>query len=85
VAAGIVTWSGPLYGYGNLIEISHGGGYITRYGHNEINLVTVGEKIDKGEVIAVMGNSGRSTGTHVHFEVLRNGKQVNPREYIVSK
>ena len=85
VAAGIVTWSGPLYGYGNLIEISHVGGYVTRYGHNEINLVTVGEKIDKGEVIAVMGNSGRSTGTHVHFEVLRNGKQVNPKEYIVSK
>jgi murein DD-endopeptidase MepM/ murein hydrolase activator NlpD len=85
VAAGIVTWSGPLYGYGNLVEISHGGGYITRYAHNKNNLVTVGDKVDKGEVIAVMGSSGRSTGTHVHFEVIRNGKQVNPREYVVSK
>lgn len=82
VAAGIVTWSGPRYGYGNLVEISHGNGYITRYAHNEKNLVTVGEKIEKGEVIAVMGSSGRSTGTHVHFEVLRNGKHVDPKKYI---
>jgi len=85
VAAGIVTWSGPRYGYGNLVEISHGSGYITRYAHNHNNLVAVGEKVEKDEVIAVMGNSGRSTGTHVHFEVLRNGKQVNPKKYIVLK
>ncbi|MFQ5659088.1 MAG: peptidoglycan DD-metalloendopeptidase family protein [Gammaproteobacteria bacterium] len=85
VAAGIVTWSGPRYGYGNLVEISHGSGYITRYAHNQKNLVTVGEKVEKGEVIAVMGNSGRSTGTHVHFEVLRNGQHVNPKQYIVLK
>lgn len=82
VAAGIVTWSGPRYGYGNLVEISHGNGYITRYAHNQKNLVVVGEKVEKAEVIAVMGNSGRSTGTHVHFEVLRHGKHVNPRQYI---
>jgi murein DD-endopeptidase MepM/ murein hydrolase activator NlpD len=61
------------------------GGYVTRYAHNHTNLVTVGDKIEKGEVIAVMGNSGRSTGTHVHFEVLKNGKQVNPKEYIATK
>lgn len=82
VAAGIVTWSGPRYGYGNLVEISHGSGYITRYAHNQKNLVAVGEKVVKAEVIAIMGSSGRSTGTHVHFEVLRNGKHVNPRHYI---
>lgn len=85
VAAGIVTWSGPRYSYGNLVEISHGNGYITRYAHNDKNLVAVGEKVEKGEVIAVMGNSGRSTGTHVHFEVLRNGKHLNPKKYIVLK
>lgn len=85
VATGIVTWSGPLHGYGNLVEISHMGGYVTRYAHNQTNLVTVGDKIEKGEVIAVMGNTGRSTGTHVHFEVLKNGKQVNPKEYFATK
>ena len=67
VAAGIVIWSGPRYGYGNLVEVSHGNGYITRYAHNQKNLVNVGEKVEKADVIALMGNSGRSTGTHVHF------------------
>ena len=85
VAAGIVTWSGPRYGYGNLIEISHGKGYITRYAHNSKNLVTVGEKIEKGEVIGLMGSSGRSTGTHVHFEVLHYGRYVDPRKYLSLK
>jgi len=82
VAAGIVTWSGPRYGYGDLVEINHGSGYVTRYGHNQKNLVAVGEKVEKGEVIAVMGSSGRSTGTHVHFEVLKHGRHVNPGRYI---
>ena len=82
VASGIVTWSGPNQGYGNLVEISHGNGYVTRYAHNEENLVNVGEKVEKGEVIAIMGSTGRSTGTHVHFEVVRNGRHVNPRSYI---
>ena len=85
VAAGIVTWSGPRYDYGNLVEIDHGSGYITRYAHNEKNLVAVGDKVEKGEVIAIMGNSGRSTGTHVHFEVLRDGIHVNPNKYISLK
>ena len=78
VASGIVTRSGPNQGYGNLVEISHGDDYVTRYAHNSENLVAVGEKVEKGEVIAIMGSSGRSTGTHVHFEVVRNGKHVNP-------
>jgi len=83
IAAGIVTWAGPRSDYGNMVEISHGNGYITRYAHNQKNLVTVGEKVDKGEIIAVMGSSGRSTGTHVHFEVIRNGQPVNPKQYLV--
>lgn len=85
VAAGIVTWSGPRYGYGNLVEINHGGGIITRYAHNAKNLVAVGDKVEKGEVIAVMGSTGRSTGTHVHFEMLKNGKPVNPKTVIALK
>ena len=82
VAAGIVTWSGKHHGYGNLVEISHGNGYITRYAHNSKNLVSVGEKVKKGEAIAKMGSTGRSTGTHVHFEVIRNGKHVDPKKYL---
>jgi murein DD-endopeptidase MepM/ murein hydrolase activator NlpD len=85
VAAGIVTWSGLHTGYGNLIEISHGNGYLTRYAHNNKNLVNVGEKVEKGEVIATMGNTGRSTGTHVHFEVIQNGKHVDPKKYLSLK
>ena len=81
VASGIVTWSGIRYGYGNIVEINHGNGYQTRYAHNKKNLVVVGQKVDKGEIIALMGSTGRSTGTHVHFEVVNNGKVVNPRRY----
>ena len=85
VAAGIVIWSGLRYGYGDLVEISHGNGYTTRYAHNKKNLVTVGEKVEKGEIIALMGATGRSTGVHVHFEVLRNGKHLNPNNYLSQK
>ncbi len=80
VASGIVTWSGVRYGYGNMVEINHGNGYLTRYAHNQKNLVVVGQKIDKGQKIALMGASGRATGSHVHFEVVSNGRPVNPRK-----
>ena len=82
VAAGIVIWSGLRFGYGDVVEIRHGNGYTTRYAHNKKNLVAVGEKIEKGEIIALMGATGRSTGTHVHFEVLRYGEHVNPSKYL---
>ena len=82
VAAGVVTWSGERYSYGHMVEIDHGNGYVTRYGHNQQNLVKVGERVAKGQRIALMGSSGRSTGPHVHFEVLRNGRVVNPEKYI---
>jgi murein DD-endopeptidase MepM/ murein hydrolase activator NlpD len=78
VATGIVTWSGPRAGYGVLVEVSHGNGYVTRYGHNSRVLVKVGETVERGEAIAEVGSTGRSTGPHVHFEVLRNGAQINP-------
>ena len=85
VAAGVVTWAGKRYGYGTMVEINHGKGTVTRYGHNKEVLVQVGDRIKQGQVIATMGSSGRSTGPHVHFEVLKNGKAVNPTKYIRSK
>lgn len=82
VGAGVVTWSGSRLGYGNMVEITHGNGYVTRYGHNKSNLVKTGEMVKKGQAIAVMGSTGRSTGPHVHFEVFFNGQAVNPLKYI---
>lgn len=84
VAAGVVTYSGSRSGYGKLVEINHGKGYVTRYGHNSENLVKVGQTIKKGQIIAKMGTSGRSTGPHVHFEVLYNGRAVDPKKYILA-
>ena len=82
VAAGVVTYSGKRSGYGNLVEINHGNGYSTRYGHSSELLVKVGDTVKKGQKVAKMGTSGRSTGPHVHFEVLLNGRAVNPKKYI---
>lgn len=82
VAAGVVTWSEVRDGYGSLVEINHGKGYVTRYGHNKEILVEIGDRVRQGQVIGKMGSSGRSTGPHVHFEVLKNGKTVNPAKYI---
>jgi len=82
VASGVVTWAGSRYGYGELVEINHGNGHVTRYAHcNEI-LVEVGDVVKKADVIALMGSTGRSTGPHVHFEVLLSGKSVDPAKYI---
>ena len=78
VASGVVTWSGRRSSYGELVEISHAGGYVTRYAHNSLNLVAVGDYVQRGQEIARMGRTGRVTGTSLHFEVLRNGVTVNP-------
>ena len=82
VAAGIVTEAGERNGYGNLVEIDHGNGYVTRYGHNEKLLVKVGDRVRRGQAISLIGSTGRSTGPHVHFEVVLNGSVVNPEQYI---
>jgi len=82
VAAGVVTWSGERHGYGNLVEINHGNGLVTRYGHNKELKVDVGDVVRRGAVIGAMGSTGRSTGPHVHFEVYKNGRSVDPASYI---
>lgn len=82
VAAGVVTFSGKLANYGYMVEIDHGNGLVTRYGHNSENLVAVGDAVQKGEVIALVGSTGRSTAPHVHLEVYDNGRPVNPRQYL---
>jgi len=80
--AGIVTWADDRYGYGNLVEVDHGDGFVTRYGHNETLHVRIGDVVTKGQKIAAMGSTGRSTGPHVHYEVLHNGKHVDPLKYV---
>jgi len=82
VASGVVTWSGDRSGYGKMVEINHSDGYITRYAHNQENIANLGAIVQKGDVIAQMGSSGRSTGPHVHFEVFKNGRTVDPASYI---
>src|SRR3546814_5051287 len=82
VSAGMVTYAGPSTGYGNLVQNNHGNGYSTRYGHNSKVLVHVGDKVTRGQVVARVGSTGRSTGPHVHFEVLYNGAPVDPQGYI---
>jgi murein DD-endopeptidase MepM/ murein hydrolase activator NlpD len=81
-AAGVVTRAGRTGGYGNMVEIDHGGGYSTRYAHlSEID-VKIGEKVALGQTIGKSGSTGRSTGPHLHYEVRHNGKAVNPVSFL---
>jgi murein DD-endopeptidase MepM/ murein hydrolase activator NlpD len=82
VADGVVSYSAARAGYGNVIEIDHGNGYVTRYAHNSRLVRRVGELIRAGQEIAKAGSTGRSTGAHVHFEVWENGRYVNPRKFL---
>ena len=82
VAAGLVTFAGERSGFGEMVEINHGNGLATRYCHNEKVLVKQGDMVRKGQEVALMGSTGRSTGPHLHFEVLKNGSQVDPLRFI---
>ena len=82
-ADGMIIVAGRERGYGKLIEIDHGYGVVTRYGHNSKNLIKVGSKVKRGQIVALVGNTGRSTGPHLHYEVLVNGVPTNPKNYIL--
>jgi murein DD-endopeptidase MepM/ murein hydrolase activator NlpD len=81
-ADGVVTFVGQRTGYGNVVEIDHGNGYMTRYAHNSKNVVTVGERVRAGQIVARVGATGRATGPHCHFEVWLHGRAVNPITYV---
>jgi len=82
VASGVVTFAGEKQGYGNMVKVNHGNGYETLYAHDEKLLVKPGDIVKKGQIVALSGNSGRSTGPHVHFEVHKNGRVVDPSSYV---
>lgn len=84
-ASGVVSWAGERHGYGYLVEINHGDGLKTRYGHNKVIVVSIGDVVTKGQVIGKMGSTGRSTGPHVHYEILRNNRQIDPLKYVNRK
>ncbi|MBS7457734.1 M23 family metallopeptidase [Coralloluteibacterium stylophorae] len=85
VAEGVVSFVGRRSGYGNVVEVDHGNGYTTLYGHNSRNLVKVGDLVRAGDVLAKVGSTGRSTGNHVHLEVHANGRPVDPLKYLQGK
>ncbi|HEY7808184.1 MAG TPA: peptidoglycan DD-metalloendopeptidase family protein [Croceibacterium sp.] len=81
-AEGVVSFVGQIRGYGNVVEVSHGNGLLTRYAHMSKTMATVGQKVAAGDVIGAIGSTGRSTGPHLHFEVRINGSVVNPRPFL---
>ena len=81
-AAGVVTFSGYNGSYGNMVLIAHGNGYSTIYAHNHENKVEVGDRVQKGELVAKMGSTGRSTGPHVHFEIRKGGEPIDPKSML---
>jgi len=82
-ADGVISFAGPRGGYGNVVQIDHGFGIVTRYGHNSKINVRNGQRVKRGDKIAEIGSTGRSTAPHAHYEVVLNGKHVNPRAFIL--
>jgi murein DD-endopeptidase MepM/ murein hydrolase activator NlpD len=82
MADGVVSFSGEKSAYGKTVEITHASGLVTRYGHINALIAKVGDKVKRGDIIARVGSSGRSTGPHIHLEVLKDGRQVNPAPYL---
>jgi murein DD-endopeptidase MepM/ murein hydrolase activator NlpD len=84
-ANGKVSYVGQRQGYGNVVEVEHGNGIMTRYAHLSGFAARVGQKVARGDTIGRMGSTGRSTGTHLHFEVRLNGQAVNPRPFLEAR
>lgn len=84
-AAGRITYVGQRQGYGNVVEVDHGNGLVTRYAHLSGFAARVGAKVDRGDAVGRMGSTGRSTGTHLHFEVRLNGQAINPRRFLEAR
>lgn len=82
-ADGVIIYSGRKSGYGNYIMIAHGYGIVTGYGHNSQNMVHPGQKVKRGDQIATVGTTGRSTGPHLHYEIIVNGKHSDPKKFIL--
>ncbi|WP_310551781.1 M23 family metallopeptidase [Paenibacillus glufosinatiresistens] len=80
--AGVVSFAGVQNGYGNVVIVNHRNGYVTYYGHLSRISVSVGQKLEKGSQIGIMGSTGRSTGTHLHFEIRKNGTALNPLKFL---
>jgi murein DD-endopeptidase MepM/ murein hydrolase activator NlpD len=78
----VVIWAANRAGYGKTVEIDHGNGYRTRYAHSDKLIVKAGEHVNAGQVIALMGSTGRASAPHVHFEVLKDGSRVNPASFV---
>jgi len=83
-ADGVVVWAGKRSTYGNMVEIDHGNGFVTRYAHADKIHVELGQKVTAGELIAIMGKTGRATSEHLHFEIIKNGHKVNPLPFVNS-
>ena len=83
-ADGVVTVVGRKADFGNIFALDHGYGYLSRYGHNSRVLVRAGQRVRRGEVVALVGNTGKSTGPHLHYEMLRDGVPVDPLDYILN-
>lgn len=84
-ADGVITFSGRWKTYGKVVEISHGLGFVTRYAHLEQQLVRKGQKVKRGDIIARVGASGKSTFSHLHYEVEVNGRRVDPLKYVLTR
>ncbi len=80
-ADGVVSYCGWAGESGNLVVLEHGYGFSTLYAHNKKNMVKVGQKVKRGDIIAYLGSTGKSTGPHVHYEVWKNGRSINPQEF----
>ncbi|MCL1844923.1 MAG: M23 family metallopeptidase, partial [Defluviitaleaceae bacterium] len=79
---GTVVFVGWRTGFGNVVEIEHGFGLMTRYAHNSRNAVTVGQRVERGDIVAYVGSTGRAISSHLHYEIILNDHPVNPQNYI---